>query len=319
VSDFVGSKNRIITVGLAPAWDIRCRGRGLDWGCHANIDDQDIRPAGKALNVSRALAWLGRPSIAAGLWGRADYEPMQTAVQGLGVVQVAMTAVEGHTRRNVTVVDTLQRREMHLRLPSALASAEALERLDADLQKLVGAGDTCVFAGAMPAGELLDPVVALVEAVRVAGARVVVDTHGPALKRLVEAGLLWLIAPNVEELAGLLGREIEDTPAALAAAGRTLLDRVELVLVSRGAKGAVVVTASGAWEGRSETQGQVASTVGCGDYLLAGFLAGLDATADPSVALEMGLKVAAARAWGGTETKTWPEANRMIKTVVAPV
>jgi len=303
--------NRIITVGLAPAWDLRCRGRGLDWGCHANIDDQDIRPAGKALNVSRALAWLGRRSIAAGLWGRedygpmqrrADYEPMQTAVQGLGVVQVAMTAVEGHTRRNVTVVDTLQGREMHLRLP-----------------RLVGAGDTCIFAGAMPADGLLDPAIALVEHTRAAGARIAVDTHGRALKRLVDAGSLWLIAPNVEELAGLLGREIEDTPEGVAVAGRTLLDRVELVLVSRGAKGAVVVTASGTWEGRNETQGQAASTVGCGDYLLAGFLAGLDATTDPPAALETGLKVAAARAWGWTETKTWPEANRMIETVVAPL
>jgi len=319
VSDFVERANRIITVGLAPAWDLRCRGRGLDWGCHANIDDQDIRPAGKALNVSRALAWLGRRSIAAGLWGREDYGPMQTAVQRLEFVQVAMTAVEGHTRRNVTVVDTRDQREMHLRLPSALASAEALEKLDADLKTLVGAGDTCIFAGAMPADGLLDPAIALVEHTRAAGARIAVDTHGRALKRLVDAGSLWLIAPNVEELAGLLGREIEDTPEGVAVAGRTLLDRVELVLVSRGAKGAVVVTASGTWEGRNETQGQAASTVGCGDYLLAGFLAGLDATTDPPAALETGLKVAAARAWGWTETKTWPEANRMIETVVAPL
>ena len=166
---------------------------------------------------------------------------------------------------------------------------------------------------------LLDPAVALVGQIRAAGARIVVDTHGPALKRLVNAGSLHLIAPNVEELAGLLDREIEDTPGALAAAGRTLLDRVELVLISRGAQGAVLVTASGAWQGRNETQGHIVSTVGCGDYLLGGFLAGLNAAADAPAALETGLKVAAARAWGWTETKTWPEANRMIKTVVAPV
>lgn len=319
MSDFVESNNRIITVGLAPAWDIQCRGRALDWGRHANIDEQDVRPAGKALNVSYALAWLGRPSIAAGLWGREDYEPMQAAVQRLGFVQVAMTPVDGHTRRNVTVVDTQNGREMHLRLPSGLASAETLGRLDADLKKLVFAGDTCVFAGAMPAGDLLDRVAAVVQGCGAAGARIVLDTHGPAFRRLVDAGSLHLIAPNVEELAGLLDREIEDTPGALAAAGRTLLDRVELVLISRGAKGAVLVTASGAWEGRNETQGRIVSTVGCGDYLLAGFLAGLDGAAAAPAALETGLKVAVARAWGWTQTKTWPEAERMIKTVVAPL
>jgi len=212
-----------------------------------------------------------------------------------------MTPVDGHTRRNVTVVDTQNGREMHLRLPSGLASAETLGRLDADLKKLVFAGDTCVFAGAMPAGDLLDRVAAVVQGCGAAGARIVLDTHGPAFRRLVDAGSLGLIAPNVEELAGLLDREIEDTPGALAAAGRTLLARVELVLISRGAKGAVLVTASGAWEGRNETQGRIVSTVGCGDYLLTG------------------LKVAVARAWGWTQTKTWPEAERMIKTVVAPL
>jgi len=303
----VENNNRIITVGLGPAWDIQCRGQALDWGCHAKIDAQDVRPAGKALNVSRALAWLGRPSIAAGLWGREDYEPMRTAVQRLGLVQIAMTAVEGRTRRNVTVVDTLNRREMHLRVPSTLASAEALDRLGADLKKLVGAGDICAFAGAMPGGALLDEVVALVQGVRAAGARVVVDTHGAALKRLVDAGLPWLIAPNAEELAELLGREIEDAPGALAAAGRTLLDRVDRILITRGAKGAILATESGAWEGCSETPGRAVSTVGCGDYLLAGFLAGLDAAAEPDAALTMALKVATARACAWTEVRTWQE------------
>ena len=74
MSDSVEHGKKIITVGLAPAWDIQCRGQGLDWGCHAQIDEQDVRPAGKALNVSRALAWLGRSSVAAGLWGREDPE-----------------------------------------------------------------------------------------------------------------------------------------------------------------------------------------------------------------------------------------------------
>ena len=58
----------IITVGLSPAWDITCRGKNLNWGGHENIDEQTITPAGKALNVSKALAWMGRESIAAGLW-----------------------------------------------------------------------------------------------------------------------------------------------------------------------------------------------------------------------------------------------------------
>ncbi len=56
----MAGKGRIITIGLSPAWDIRCRGAGLDWGRHVEIDEQVVRPAGKALNVSDALAWMGR-------------------------------------------------------------------------------------------------------------------------------------------------------------------------------------------------------------------------------------------------------------------
>ncbi len=308
---------RTITIGLSPAWDISCRGRDLDWGRHAEIDEQVVRPAGKALNVSYALAWLGRGSVAAGLWGREDYDEMRGAVARQNEqIDVQMTAVAGRTRQNITVVDTLKHQEMHLRRKSELASESSLRQLDADLKKLVHEGDICVFAGAMPAGELLEWVVGLVRTCRRAGAQIAVDTHGPVLTSIVEAGLPWLISPNVEELRGLLGVAVEDTPEKLVEAGRTLLGGMDLVLISRGEKGALVVAKAGAWTGHCITPGKVLSTVGCGDYLLAGFLAGLRETGDPSAALARGLKVATARAWGWAESESWPRADKEIAVAV---
>jgi 1-phosphofructokinase len=292
----------------------------LDWGRHASIDEQVVRPAGKALNVSYALAWMGLESIAAGLWGREDLGEMQNAVRRLGGwIDVRMTAVEGRTRQNITVVDTLHHREMHLRRASELASQQSLRQLNGDLQKLVREGDVCVFAGAMPAGELLGPAVDLVRTCQRCGARIAVDTHGPALQSITEAGLPWLISPNVEELRGLLGSAVEDTPAALAQAGRGLLNRMDMVLISRGEQGALIVASDGAWTGRCATRGEVLSTVGCGDYLLAGFLAGWAQTADPSAALVQGLKVATARAWGWTEEESWTQADKKIAIKVERV
>ncbi|MCX5646726.1 MAG: PfkB family carbohydrate kinase [Phycisphaerae bacterium] len=308
---------RIITIGLSPAWDIRCRGRDLDWGRHAQIDDQVVRPAGKALNVSYALAWMGWGSVAAGLWGRDDYGEMEKAVARLdGRIDVQMTAAEGRTRQNITVVDTLYHREMHLRLKSELASSLSIERLNTDLGKLVHEGDVCVFAGAMPVGGLLEPTVHLVRTCHRLGAQIVVDTHGPALKSIVETGLPRLIAPNVEELRELLGFPVEDTPERLAEAGRRLLDGMDMVLISRGEKGALIVMKEAAWTGRCETQGKVLSTVGCGDYLLAGFLAGIRETACPQDALAKGLKAAAAHAWGWTESEPSAWMNKEIAVAV---
>ncbi len=145
----------IITVGVSPAWDVSCRGRGLDWGRHAILDEQVARPAGKAMNVSCALAWMGCPNVAAGLWGRDDHDEMLAAVarQG-GCIQTRMTVVEGRTRRNISVVDTQAHREMHLRDPRSLASVDNLRRLGGDLCGLIRPGDTCVFSGAMPGGRV---------------------------------------------------------------------------------------------------------------------------------------------------------------------
>jgi 1-phosphofructokinase family hexose kinase len=273
MDEHVEQDGRIITVAPAPAWDVVCRGRDLDWGRHATIDEQTVRPAGKALNVSRALAWMGVESTAAGLWGRDDYDEMRAAVARLGaLIRVEATLVQGRTRRNITVVDTLRGREMHLRDASTLASADSLRRLRTDLERLIEPGDICVFAGAMPAGDLLAPTVGLMEACRRRGARIAVDTHGPVLRAVVDAGLAWMIAPNVEEFRDLLGSEVKDTPASLAGAGRGLLRRSGLLLISRGSKGAMLLTEAGTWTGAVMTQRPVFSTVGCGDYLLAGFL-----------------------------------------------
>jgi 1-phosphofructokinase family hexose kinase len=314
------SKGRIITIGLSPAWDIGCRGKGLDWGRHIDIDEQVVRPAGKALNVSHALAWMGRESIAAGLWGREDYGQMKEAVRKLGGwIRTRMTAAPGRTRQNVTIVDTLSGREMHLRHKSGLASERSLRRLNADLKKLVRKGDTCVFAGAMPGDHLLGHIVDLVRTCRHRQARIVVDTSGSALEAVVDAGFASTISPNVEELCGLLHREVGNTPAKLTAAARTLLGKVDIVLISRGAGGALVVTKDGAWTGRARTRHRVLSTVGCGDYLLAGFLAGLEDTHDPRAALATGLNVAAARAWGWTETRPWAQVSEDIAVNVKSV
>ncbi len=289
----------------------------MDWGRHVDIDEQVSRPAGKALNVSYALAWMGGESVAAGLWGREDYDEMRRAVERLGGrIDVRMTAAEGRTRQNITVVDTRNRREMHLRQKSELASESSLRQLDADLKKLVHERDICVFAGAMPAGEFLEATVDLVRTCRRAGAQIAVDTYGPALKSIVEAGLPWLISPNVEELRELLDVAVEDTPEKLVEVGRTLLGGMEMVLISRGEKGALIVAKASAWTGHSITQGKVLSTVGCGDYLLAGFLAGIQGTADPAAALVTGLKVATARAWGWTESESWPRADKEIAVAV---
>jgi len=327
---------KIVTIGLCPSWDTVCRFEGIDWGEHKTVSSASSRPAGKALNISQALAWMGQKNIAAGLWGRDDFEQMLRAMSAFGglrgLVKVKMTAVDGGTRRNITVVDTANDREMHLRNRSELASRKALRKLEADLRAIVSKGSVCVFAGAMPEDEFVGDVVRIIKSCRERGAKIVVDTYGDALKRILETGAVWMIKPNVDELRELLGGQVTDSPAGLVGAGRKLLDKVEIVLISRGKKGGVVVTNKGAWQGRCVGRSRVLSTVGCGDFLLAGFLKGLNPVrskssasngvkdkSDAGPALGTAIKVATARAWGWTEGKSWSQALREIKAAVERV
>jgi fructose-1-phosphate kinase PfkB-like protein len=202
---------------------------------------------------------------------------------------------------------------MHLRFPCGLVSRKTLRQLREDLKTIVKSSSVCVFAGLMPGSEFLDELVRIVKDCSGRGAKIVVDTYGEALRRIVDAGPAWIIKPNVAELRELLGEQVADRPASLAKASRRLLDKVGIVLISRGSKGAVVVTEEGAWQGRCVGHGRVLSTVGCGDYLLGGFLKGLKDTSDAGRALELALRVATAKAWGWAEEKTWGQAERRIR------
>jgi fructose-1-phosphate kinase PfkB-like protein len=266
------------------------------------------------MNISHALAWMGQRNVAAGLWGQDDHEQVLRHMRSWsGVVETKLTVVAGQTRQNITVVDTADGREMHLRKTSRLASTKALRRLRTELSRLVHEGDVCVFAGAMPAGPLLAEIGRIVQLCAGRGAGIVVDTYGPALKATTETGLARLICPNVEELSELLGEQVRDTPVSLAAGARRQLAKVGGVLISRGPKGAIFVTEGGVWIGRCAVRRKALATVGCGDYLLAGFLKGLKDKSDSAAAVRMAVKVATARAWGWTETKTWPQARRQIR------
>jgi len=315
------SGGKIITVGLCPCWDTACQVDGLDWGRHEVIASRSDLPAGKALNICRALAWMGQKSTAAGLWGRDDFQEMRKVLRPLqGQTCIKMTAVAGRTRQNITVADTQNNREMHLRSKSSLASVKALRKLKADLQGIVTKNSICVFAGAMPEEKLWLQTEYIMKMCTRKGASLVIDTSSPALKKIVDTGKIRLISPNVVELEELLDKKIKDTPTTLAKSAKRLLDKVEVVLISRGKQGAIVVTRDGLWQGQLRgQQRKVLSTVGCGDYLLAGFLKAMKQKQSVRSTLAVAIKAATAKAWGLVEQTGWVGLQRQIKVDVKPI
>ena len=86
-----------------------------------------------------------------------------------------------------------------------------------------------------------------------------------------------------------------------------------MILVSRGALGAVLVSSQGSWSARCRQKKPIHSTVGCGDALLAGFLAGLGRGRSRRTALSTAIKTATAHAWDLPRHMTWKKAQRHIQ------
>ena len=311
--------NSIVTVGISPCWDITCLVKNPQWGDHIPTHQTVSKPAGKPLNVSRALAWMKTPSVAAGLWGALDYQEM---VSDLAVLKSYLTCrftkVKGRTRQNVTVCDTSRSREMHLRGPCSLVSRSALLALRSDLEKIVKPKSICLFAGSLGQGRFDAEMMRLLKWCHRQKGRVALDTSGSSLKAAVEQGGLWLIKPNLDELSELVGHRVRDRVQDIRRVAEPLLDRVDLILVSRGKRGAILLSRQGHIAGRCILDGgNVISTVACGDYLLAGFLNGLVRGQNMEAALRCGLQAATARCWGWTERYRWSRTRRDIPIILS--
>lgn len=300
---------KVITVGISPCWDITCRGSGLAWGDHAKLDSQHKRAAGKALNVSRALCWMGIESTAAGLWGTEDYDVMLADLVRLkGNVDVSMARAPGRTRENITIIDTQNQREMHLRAPSRLANEQTLTALHDELNLLVHPGAICVFSGSMPCEEeLLEQIIEMIVMCSARGGYAVVDTSGQPLRIIADAGGIELLKPNLNELSQLCGKEISEDadPMQIIESARTLLKKANAVLVSIGQRGAILVGPESSIAATAQVEPEDAAagpgSVGCGDYLLAGFLAGKLRALTNDECLGLAMTAAAGRYFGWAE------------------
>jgi 1-phosphofructokinase family hexose kinase len=307
-------EDKIVTIGLSPCWDRTIEIDGINWGQHKIISSQKISPAGKAFNINKVLAWLGVETTAAGPWGSEDYKQMRQAVAALrNLIKIKFTKVPGLTRQNITIVDTVNKRQIHLRSKSTLANTNSLKLLKKDLQKIITKNSFCIFAGAMP-----DNAISLIESAKKTGAAVVIDTSGLALKKIVAKGGLYLIKPNIEELGEIIGRKISNETSAIISASKKLLKKSEFILVSRAEKGAILVgkefVLSARYIGKKY---DVYNTVGCGDFLLAGFLSHFcPLIHNVKRSLEYGIKAATAKAFGLNEKLTWAQAAKKFKIAI---
>lgn len=263
----------IVTVTLNPTIDRIIEVPGFHVGGHLQGRLHLREPAGKAINVSRALAALGVANTAIGWVGMQTYDLFHESLARAGV-KACFLPIAGETRENITLIDPQGGAETHIRDAGPTITPADVQRL-IDLLESVSTPQTLVvFTGSLPGGVDMAVWCQLLDMTKRRGAHVAVDISGEALRAAADAGV-WLVKPNEKELADLTGHAIADDQALLAA-GKTLQQRIPVLPVTMGSRGAFCFTEEGVFRGCAALNpGEVRSTVGCGDAFLAGLLAAL--------------------------------------------
>jgi len=301
----------IVTVTLNPAIDQTVFLERLEVGQVNRTRRHHRQAGGKGVNVSSMLGQYGVPSIATGFLGRDNPQLFDELFRRLPVSD-AFIRIAGETRTGIKIVEERSRETTDLNFPGLKPSAEDVRQFELSLKTLVKPGRWFVLAGSLPVG--VDPGMfgEIMDRLKSGGALVAADTSGEALK-LAIAGGADLVKPNVHELAEFLGRDLPDF-ASCCAAARDLQQTVARVILSLGEEGALFITPEAALVA-SAPPVQVMSTVGAGDALLAGYLAGRATSQAPDECA----RLAGVFAWAALEdvTRQLPDAATLRRRLSA--
>lgn len=258
----------IITLTLNPAIDVHCHAPTFS-ACHENLCTVRERSmAGKGVNISRALGFNGVDSLAFVVLGEENGAAFRRSLEADGMNLLSVT-VPGAIRENITIhCDDAD--ETRISFAGFSADDTLLDRVYDEIAPRVN--DDCIvtFTGSNPKGLSMSAVKDFLRNLRKLGARIVIDSRSFTLDDLIEMKP-WLIKPNQEEISAYLGREIETVEQVVAAARDLREKGIENVMISLGAKGALLVCSEGVFEA-VPPKVEALSTIGAGDSTIAGFL-----------------------------------------------
>ena len=170
----------------------------------------------------------------------------------------------------------------------------------------IAAGDTLVLAGSIPADIPDDMYEQILKRLQGRDIHIAVDATGDLLKKVIKYRP-FLIKPNHLELGELFHAELHTEEEITICAKRLQAMGARNVLVLRGKDGALLAGENGSIYRMSAPAGTLINSVGAGDSMVAGFLAGLAASGgDLQEALKMGVCAGSASAfhqWLATETE----------------
>lgn len=268
----------IYTVTVNPALDYMLQVPDFREGIVNRAEGSDMRAGGKGLNVSWVLRELGQSSVCLGFAGGWTGEKLEKSLRDQGFETDFVHLAEGDTRINIKIQGE---KETAVNMPGPVITAEEQERLLEKMEQLKE-GDWLVMSGSLSAGMKKDFYCSVAKRVP-KGVKLVLDCDGQILKESLKMKP-FLVKPNIEELRALVG------PDVTIGEGAAKLQKMgaENVLVSKGEDGAELFLADGSVMKCGALSLERKNTVGAGDSMVAGFLAGYIEKGDFWYALMLG-------------------------------
>ena len=256
----------IYTVTLNPAIDKTVVIEAFNAGSVNRVKSVREDPGGKGLNVSKCLQNLGAESVAAMILAGDTGRKLEAMVDRLQIPVLAVWA-EGESRTNLKIIDPVKKENTDINEPGPVVSAGLLEELKQAVGSRVQPGDLVILSGSLPAGVDRSLYGDWTTYFRGIGACVYLDADGEPMQKGIAAAP-YMIKPNNEELAALLGKSCLTMEEMLAEGRRLLGTGIREIVISLGGDGALFVSEDGCYhaEGLSVT---VKSTVGAGDSVVA--------------------------------------------------
>lgn len=281
----------IYTVTFNPAIDYVVHTHAMQTGAVNRSRTEEIYIGGKGINVSFILKELNVESIALGFIAGFTGNAIKDGVQSRGVTADFVRLPEGFSRINVKIKSG---KETELNGQGPHISEEALAELFTKLENFTD-GDSIVLAGSVPASLPENVYEQILHRLSGKNIRTVVDASGELLRRVLPYKP-FLIKPNHIELQELFGVHLHSTEEIAKYAGKLQEMGARNVLVSMAEHGALLLDETGNLHLRGACRGKVKNSVGAGDSMLAGFLAGYD-TDGYAYALKLGTAAGGATAF----------------------
>ncbi len=296
----------IYTLTLSPSIDYMVRlDHELAVGRINRISEESYTCGGKGVNVSQVLKSLDVDTTALGFVAGFTGTEIEKGLNDKGVLTDFVHLKEGHSRINIKV-RTGEETELNAAGPVIPDSAmvEMFEKI-----RTIGKDDMLVIAGGVPQHMRDDIYTEFIEQLPYRETKVVVDTTGESFINTLPYHP-FLVKPNHEELSQLLGEQISpfDKETLIRGAEKLRDKGAANVLVSLASQGALLLTEDNRVISREAPSGNVRNSVGSGDSMVAGFIAGYLESGSPEDAFFMGLAAGSATAFmeglaGGREIR----------------